>query len=248
MGLPNRHFAPKLLLITRNSCSDNHHPPRGMDYEGVRRLRTEQEFWDDLHYYTALSAQHYPWPINDCARPTFRTTSNIGLNLGRTFYYALVGIHMSVILSPSHKVVRKANLKNWWRPPQIYVYTVFTYTIYCQLLPVPPQQPTTSSRSRTQSRKRSTMTRMPLTSNPLASSTSVSATRQPPEKAEGEPRVKRKQVETGHIVTPANGKRDIFLLDLMHLLSIPLFSRSARSSAMTGHISFKLLSAEHSMP
>ena len=67
-------------------------------------------------------------------------------------------------------------------------------------------QPTTSSRSRTQSRKK--VNDDAAYFGPPASSTSVSATkRQAPDKAEGEPRVKRKRVET-HIVTPTNGRRD----------------------------------------
>ena len=64
----------------------------------------------------------------------------------------------------------------------------------------------TNSRSRTQSRKKVNDDAAYFAP---ASSASVSATkRQAPDKAEGEPRVKRKRVETGHIATPANGKRD----------------------------------------
>ena len=56
-------------------------------------------------------------------------------------------------------------------------------------------QPTTSSRSRTQSWKK--VNDDAAYFGPPASSTSVSVTkRQAPDKAEGEPRVKQKQVET----------------------------------------------------
>ena len=65
-------------------------------------------------------------------------------------------------------------------------------------------QPTTSSRSRTQSRKK--VNDDAAYFGPPASGASASATkRQAPDKAEGEPRVKRKRVETSHIITP---KRD----------------------------------------
>ena len=85
-------------------------------------------------------------------------------------------------------------------------------------------QPTTSSRSRTQSRKK--VNDDAAYFGPPASSTSVSATkRQAPDKAEGEPRVKRKRVET-HIVTPANGKRDNMESEPRKSLVSRPFSRS----------------------
>lgn len=85
--------------------------------------------------------------------------------------------------------------------------------------------PTTSSRSRTQSRKK--VNDDAAYFGPPASSTSVSATkRQAPDKAEGEPRVKRKRVESGHIITPANGKRDNMESEPRKSLVSGLFSRS----------------------
>ena len=86
-------------------------------------------------------------------------------------------------------------------------------------------QPTTSSRSRTQSRKK--VNDDAAYFGPPASSTSASATkRQAPDKAEGEPRVKRKRVETGHIVTPASGKRDNMESEPRKSLVSGPFSRS----------------------
>ena len=68
-------------------------------------------------------------------------------------------------------------------------------------------QPTTGSRSRTQSRKK--VNDDAAYFGPPASNVSMSsAKRQAPDKAEGEPKVKRKRVEAGHIMTPASGKRD----------------------------------------
>ena len=86
-------------------------------------------------------------------------------------------------------------------------------------------QPATSSRSRTQSRKK--VNDDAAYFGPPASSTSVSATkRQAPDKAEGEPRVKRKRVETSHLVTPSNGKRDNIEIEPRKSLVSGLFSRS----------------------
>ena len=90
-------------------------------------------------------------------------------------------------------------------------------------------QPTTSSRSRTQSRKK--INDDAAYFGPPASSTSVSATkRQAPDRAEGEPRVKRKRVEASHIVAPANGKRDNMESEPRKSLVSGLFLRSADPS------------------
>ena len=68
-------------------------------------------------------------------------------------------------------------------------------------------QATTTSRSRTQSRKKANDDAAYF--GPPPSNASVSATkRQAPDKPEGEPRVKRKRVETGHIIAQTNGKKD----------------------------------------